>query len=106
MVIERGGNQGIGAARTYACRYATCNLLALPSDEDDDANSADGKKDRVVEEKLTADQCLAIEAYTSQDKELEKRILNGYKVRALSEIKISNFEPIMRTLMKKQQKSA
>jgi hypothetical protein len=101
MVVEKLTNQGIASARTYACRYATCNMFALPSDEDDDGNAAEGRKGKVVEEKLSADQCSQIEAYTSQDKELEKRILNGYKVRSLSDIAVTNFAPIMKTLQKR-----
>lgn len=44
MIIEKQTNQGMASARTYACRYATANLLAMPSDEDDDGNSAEPKK--------------------------------------------------------------
>jgi hypothetical protein len=40
MIIEKDTNQGIASARTYACRYGTCSLLALPSDEDDDGNAS------------------------------------------------------------------
>jgi len=40
MIIEKNGNQGIASARTYACRYATCNLLALPGDADDDGEGS------------------------------------------------------------------
>lgn len=44
MVLEKVTNQGMGSARTYACRYGLCSLLSIPSDEDDDANHADGER--------------------------------------------------------------
>lgn len=40
IIVEKNGPQGIASARTYACRYSICNLLALPSDEDDDGQAA------------------------------------------------------------------
>ena len=103
MIIEKLTNQGIASARTYACRYATCNLFALPCDVDDDGNAGEGKAKK---ETLNADQCRAIEEYTSKDKTLEKNILNGYKVKTLSEIRSTNFTPIMNTLQKRTQLSA
>jgi hypothetical protein len=103
MIIEKLTNQGIASARTYACRYATCNLFALPGDEDDDGNAAETKAKK---ETLNPEQCKAIEAYTSKDKALEKNILNGYKVKTLSEIRSTNFTPIMNTLQKRTQLSA
>ena len=106
MVIEKLTNQGIASARTYACRYATCNLLALPGDEDDDGNLAESKTKKEHKETLSSDQCKEIEAFTSQDKELEKNILAGYKVKTLSEIRADKFAPIISTLKKRAQLSA
>lgn len=103
MVIEKLSNQGIASARTYACRYAVSNMLALPSDEDDDGNAAEIK---LKKDTLSDDQCKEIEAYTTHDEDLKKKILTGYKVKALSDISSSNFGPIMKNLQKRTQLSA
>jgi hypothetical protein len=101
MVIEKLSNQGIASARTYACRYAVCNMMALPSDEDDDGNAAEIKL-----KTLSEDQCKEIEAYTTNDEDLKKKILTGYNVKTFSEIRASNFGPIMKNLQKRTQLSA
>lgn len=41
MFVEKQTSQGLGSARTYACRYSVSSMLALPSDEDDDGNEAE-----------------------------------------------------------------
>jgi len=90
MLVEKQTNQGIASARTYACRYATCNLLAIPGDEDDDGN-------------LSSVQVKEIEGYVGGDKELADRILKGYKVKSFAEIDAKNFTPIINTLQKRKQ---
>jgi hypothetical protein len=42
LKVEGDGNQAFGSALTYARRYGITSLLAIASDEDDDANAADG----------------------------------------------------------------
>lgn len=94
MLLEKQTNQGIASARTYACRYATCNLLALPSDEDDDGNTSC----------LTADQAKEIENLVGNDNVLADRVLKGYErkykkpVKSFSEIKQSDFMPAIQAL--------
>lgn len=94
MLIEKQTNQGIASARTYACRYATCNLLALPSDEDDDGNAAC----------LTPKQAEEIEKLVGSDEQLANRVLKGYErkykkpVKSFSEIKQSDFMPAIQAL--------
>jgi hypothetical protein len=97
MIIEKQTNQGIASARTYACRYATCNLLALPGDEDDDGNASA----KEAKKTLNSDQCRAIEEYVGENKELTDRILKGYKVKTLGDIDAKNFLPIMQNLKKR-----
>lgn len=89
MFIEKLTNQGIAAARTYACRYATCNLLAIPGDEDDDGN-------------LSSEQVKEIEEYVGKDKALTDRILKGYGVKSLADINKKNFTPIVNNLQKRK----
>jgi hypothetical protein len=92
MLLEKQTNQGIASARTYAFRYAVCNILALPS-EDDDGNAASlpEKKtgptfkdtvktpSKVVKgEFLQADEVQQIENLIGSDHDLADRILAGY----------------------------
>lgn len=94
MLIEKQTNQGVASARTYACRYATCNLLALPSDEDDDGNASC----------LTKEQTQQIESLVGSDQMLADRVLKGYErkykkpVRSFSEIRREDFEPAINAL--------
>ena len=99
MMIEKQTNQGIASARTYACRYATCNLLALPSDEDDDGNAAS----------LTHSQQKEIEQLIGGEKDLEDRIIKGYqskldkKIKTIGDIPAKEFGPIVRNLQARRQ---
>ena len=95
MFIEKQTNQGIASARTYACRYATCNLLALPGDEDDDGNAS-----------ITSTQQKEIEELVGDDTALTDRILKGYKVKSLSDIPAKNFVPIVKNLQNRQTRAA
>jgi len=100
MVLEKQTNQGVASARTYACRYALCNLLALPSGEDDDGNAAEVQtqkkrpslfKDSVKKEGgeefsdeatyLNCEQVAALEKLVGADTELADRILQGWSTR-------------------------
>jgi len=93
MLLEKQTNQGIASARTYAFRYVVCNILSLPSDEDDDGNLAsfpekktgpifkDSVKtsSKVVKgEFLQADEVQQIENLIGSDHDLADRILAGY----------------------------
>jgi hypothetical protein len=93
MLVEKNTNQGIASARTYACRYATCNLLALPGDEDDDGNAS----------ALSSAQQKEIEGLIDGDNDLADKILRGYRVKSLSEIESKNFVPIVKNLQKRRQ---
>lgn len=42
VMVEGAGMQRLGSAQSYARRYAISSLLGIATDEDDDANSADG----------------------------------------------------------------
>src|SRR5579872_823116 len=67
MLIEKQTNQGIASARTYACRYATCNLLALTGDADDDGNAAS----------LSPAQQRELESIIGNDDALADRVMKG-----------------------------
>lgn len=42
LLVQEAGNQAFGSALSYMRRYALCSILGVASDEDDDANAADG----------------------------------------------------------------
>lgn len=46
MAPRDASSQSIAAARTYACRYAVCNLLALPNEDDDDGEASMGRSQK------------------------------------------------------------
>lgn len=106
MLIEKHSNQGIGSARTYACKYATASLLALPSDEDDDGNmsaSALNLKSEEVrkakpEPTFTQEQILEL---IGEDTDLMGRILKGYGVSSFHQIPQKNFASIVKNLTKR-----
>lgn len=49
VLVEDIGNQKFGAALTYMKRYALSAMLGISSEEDDDANSADGNQAEYVQ---------------------------------------------------------
>ena len=87
-------SQDVAAARTYACRYSICNLLALPQEEDDDGNRAS----------LTLDQQKALKEAIGHDEDLANKVLGGYEkkykkpVRSFADIKQEDFGPAMARL--------
>lgn len=94
MLLEKQTNQGIASANTYACRHATCNLLALPADEDDDGNIAS----------LTHSQQKELEELVGDDIGLENNVLKGYErkykkpVRSFADIRQEDFAPAIARL--------
>lgn len=56
IFLEKVTSQGMGSARTYACRYAIASLLALPSDEDDDGEIAESYKINSYQKKAAPEQ--------------------------------------------------
>lgn len=109
MLIEKHSNQGIGSARTYACKYATASLLALPSDEDDDGNmsaSALNMKSEEVrrakpEPTFTQEQIDEVLELIGEDTDLMGRILKGYGVGSFHQIPQKNFTSIVKNLNKR-----
>lgn len=55
LEIQQTGMQALGSAISYARRYGISNILGITADEDDDGNTADGKKYEVVKETPTVD---------------------------------------------------
>lgn len=86
MVLEQQTNQSIASARTYACRYSLCNLLAINFDEDDDGNAADA---------VFID---TIEGLLKQFPALRDRILKGYRVKSFASIPAKEREAVLRTV--------
>ncbi len=94
MLLEKQTNQGIASARTYAFRYVLCNLLALPSDEDDDGNASS----------LTEQQQKELKSLIGDDDALENRVLKGYErkykkpVKTFADIRQEDFAPAISAL--------
>jgi ERF superfamily len=102
MKIEKNNSQGVASANTYAKRQAMCNLIGLPSDDDDDANMAcqDKALQEKAREKITQEQKEVIEEYIGDDAGLADRILNGYKVKSFVDIEAKNFSSILNGIRK------
>ena len=99
MFIESQTNHSIGSARTYACRYSLCNILAIPMGIDDDGNEAEEKSKVVTEKKrkvkskdsvkesvesykwegLTKFQEEALEGLLEEDERTKNFILDSYR---------------------------
>lgn len=98
MMIEQQTSQGLASARTYACRYSTASLLALPSDEDDDAEKAE-QSERVIKfTGLSGDMKKKIEDAVGEDIGLMNRILKTYRADSLDQVGVGEFEVIMKKL--------
>lgn len=102
MILEQQTNQSMASARTYACRYGLCNLLAINFDEDDDGNATNpiGLDEIQV---TTLEQIL--EPYPA----LKKRIIDGYssvnkKIKALRDIPGKEFDKIVKNVQSRIEK--
>ena len=95
--------QQLGSALTYFRRYSICCLLAIPSGEDDDGNSAEvAHKPSVTEPKfLTVSESQEILALIGENQELMQKILKGYGVKMLHDIEGKHFRMIVETLKKR-----
>jgi hypothetical protein len=101
--------QTVGGLMTYANRYFLYKSFSVPTDKEDPDAFENSKKrfakkedsQPALSEKLTVDEVRQIEEYVGPNKELTDKILKGYKVTSLSEIKKENFVPLIRTLEKR-----
>lgn len=94
--------QQLGSALTYFRRYSICCLLAIPSGEDDDGNSAEASsKAAPIFVGLSALECIEIESLVGPNTELKNNILRGYGVKFLPEIESRHFRMIIETLKKR-----
>lgn len=91
MFIENQTSQGFASALTYARRYATCTILSLPSDEDDDGEVAENPP-------LSESQCKEIVKLIGVNEPLLQRMLKGYGKETLKEIPASEFSAICNRL--------
>lgn len=91
MFIENQTSQGFASALTYSRRYATCSLLSLPSDEDDDGESAENPL-------LSSKQANEIMDAIGERKEILEKMLKGYGKQSIKEIPASEFDPIMKRI--------
>lgn len=89
--------QQLGSAITYFRRYSICCLLAIPSGEDDDGNSAEVPNFI----RLSIAECAEIEALLGENTELKQKILIGYNVKALKDIDAKHYRMIVETIKKR-----
>lgn len=96
MILENQTNQSIASARTYACRYSLCNLLAINLDKDDDgnaANDADQQKQTIHgEAKLTAFQIQDLLKRLQRYPHILKRILESNKIASLEDLSPTQYQ--------------
>ena len=104
MMLEKQTNQGIASARTYAFRYVLCNILALPSDEDDDGNATlKPYQVKELEETIGGDEALADMVLKGYEKKYKKPVRHFGEIRqedfapAIAKLK-SNPKPIQRAV--------
>jgi len=91
------GPQQLGSAITYFRRYSICCLLAIPSGEDDDGNSAEVPNFI----RLSISECAEIEALLGDNIELKQKILIGYNVKSLKDIDAKHYRMIVETIRKR-----
>ncbi len=94
--------QQLGSALTYFRRYSICCLLAIPSGEDDDGNSAEASaKATPVFIGLSIHECKEILTLIGDNNELKNNILRGYGVSTFQDIENRHFRMIIETLKKR-----
>lgn len=99
---EKETPQSMGSAITYSKRYALSAMLAIASDEDDDAESAE-QPFRAPASTITPMQEEDIIKLTNGNGEVVHNILKHYKCKTLSDLKASDFPFIINTLQKKKE---
>jgi hypothetical protein len=107
MPMDKDTPQAMGSAITYCKRYALASLLAIGSDEDDDAEEAE-KPNRAPPKSapvsyLSHMQQAKIIMECAGDKELEQRIIRGYAlknaaIKQLGDIPASEYNTIIERL--------
>ena len=103
LSVDKATSQGMASARTYACRYAICNLLALPSDEDDDGELASKSKSEAkpTESVITAQQFKMLDGIIVKYPHLIEILKNALKatgVNHIYEIKQKDYNVIFELL--------
>lgn len=88
------GPQQLGSALTYFRRYSICCLLAIPSGEDDDGNSAQ-EAHIASPTKLTTQQATEIIEMLNGDHDLFKKLLSAYKANNLHDIDAIHYQKII-----------
>lgn len=74
LLIEKQTSQGMGSARTYACRYGICSLLGLPQEEDDDAQSQEQNGSKVKVAKISEQEFKELSFYLDKLPEYKAKV--------------------------------
>lgn len=100
IFVEQQTSQSFASALTYSRRYAVCAIIGLPTEEDDDGERAVSQETKVRQPGLSEKQAKEIKELVGSDEALMKRILGGYGVSILNQIKVVDFDEIILKLKK------
>jgi hypothetical protein len=91
---SKNGIQAIGSTVTYLQRYTILALTGLAAGDDDDGRLADKKVETTVNENQLAD----LDILLTQKGVDAGQVLNMYKIQALSELTVANYNHAVRNL--------
>lgn len=99
----KNASQAFAGGMTYARRHAVCALLALPSEDDDDAeipshHSTPQVPQVTTDERFRKEIMEKIGKLLNGSMEMMERILKGYDVKSFDEIKTSELPKILNKL--------
>lgn len=100
IFVEQQTSQSFASALTYSRRYAVCSIIGLPTEEDDDGERATAEEAKAPPVGLSPKQAQEIQNLVGEDEALMKRILGGYGVSYLTQIKANDFDGIVTKLKK------
>lgn len=95
--------QALGSSITYMRRYSLASIIGITAGDDDDAEESE--KHHVThspEEKISKEQASQISQLVGEDIDLYNKILNGYRVSALTDIPSKHFQIIIRNIKSKK----
>lgn len=114
MPVPIAGDQGkgnplqqLGGKMTYIKRYSLSAMLAIDADEDDDANGRP-QEDNIPKQMISEEAAFNLAELigdTQEDIDYLTKILSHYKASKLTEIALSNYAAIERSVKARRQKN-